>query len=1122
MFPGVLVTWLLLYLPQMGLALGPGELRFSHALYNLSIPENSVGKAYARQPPGEETLGLQLPAASKTNIEVNYRIVNGDKNKFFKAEERLVGDFCFLLIRIRTGNSDVLNRERKEKYTLEVRASVSRRDGKNKLVLETDTTVIVKILDTNDLSPLFYPTEYTVTIPEDTPLHKSIAKVNAEDADIGLNGEIYYSFLDETHQFAIHPSSGIVTVTRPLTLTERMYHELVILGKDRGALFQSTGAAHAARAKLTVKIKKVNLFGPEIYVKQFTDIVENSREEIYAIVRVVDKDEGVHGKIKSLEIVDGDPDGHFRIRAGDRPGEYNILVHPLLDREKTPQGYNLTLKAVDRGIPPKQSYKSVPVHIVDINDNVPVFHKEIYEVNVPETAPVNTPVIRLKVADMDLGKNAKVFLEIVGGNEGGEFYVNPDTGMLYTAVILDAEAKAFYTLTVSAIDQGNIGTRKQSSAKVKINVLDTNDNDPLFEKLEVKVRLDENESPGTYVTKVTARDRDSGENAYISYSIANLNPVPFEIDHFSGIVKTTQVLDFESMKREYILRVRASDWGLPYRRQTEMQLTIKINDVNDNRPQFEKIDCSSHISRHLPLGTEIFTLSAIDLDAGSIITYQIMSGNDDNCFNIDSSSGVLIVTCDLKKIKHDEIDINITATDGTHLSDVMKVQLYLAATKKTTSSGRHANDEIGQFQCKDTGVARRLADVLASAEKNNVQVRDASQEEFAMMPSRYGENVHAPEFSDFPLEIKVNESVNLGTTLTRVKAKDRDLGYNGKLIFGISGGDKDSVFRIDPETGDLKVIGYLDRERENQYFLNVSVFDLGKPQKGLSRVLPITVLDINDNAPKFDKILSKFKVLENSINGTILCKLKATDADTGEFSKIKYHLITDTTDFSVHQMTGVLSVSSPLDREKQENYELIIRAKDNGGLYSDAIVNIVIEDINDNPPKFSLPSFFVKVREDVPRGAVVIILNAVDPDIGLGGEIKYSIIEHGDYGGFFKIDALTGTVRTLKSLDFEERQIHNLVIRAADRGVPSLFSETSVVIEIIDVNENLYSPLFDDFVLEGSVRENQPVGTRVLTIKASDADPPGMDSRINYSVKGGSGMGFFSVDNEGKLLESFF
>lgn len=216
---------------------------------------------------------------------------------------------------------------------------------------------------------------------------------------------------------------------------------------------------------------QVNLFSPEIYVQALSDILEQSNANIYGIVRVDDKDEGVHGQVKSLEIVDGDPDGHFRIKPtlGDK-NEFVIEVHRLLDREVAPAGYNLTLRAVDSGIPPRQSYKTIPVFLTDLNDNAPVFNREIYEVSISETSPPNTPIIRLKVTDRDEGKNAQVFLEIVGGNEGGEFRINPETGMLYSAVQLDYENRKSYTLTVSAIDQGNAGTRKQSSAKVKVSV----------------------------------------------------------------------------------------------------------------------------------------------------------------------------------------------------------------------------------------------------------------------------------------------------------------------------------------------------------------------------------------------------------------------------------------------------------------------------------------------------------------------------------------------------------------------------------------------------------------------------------------------------------------------------
>jgi protocadherin Fat 1/2/3 len=148
----------------------------------------------------------------------------------------------------------------------------------------------------------------------------------------------------------------------------------------------------------------------------------------------------------------------------------------------------------------------------------------------------------------------------------------------------------------------------------------------------------------------------------------------------------------------------------------------------------------------------------------------------------------------------------------------------------------------------------------------------------------------------------------------------------------------------------------------------------------------------------------------------------------------------------------------------------------------------------------------------------VAIVSASDPDIGQGGEVRYTLEGGGDGGeGIFSVDQLSGTIRTLVALDFEERQVHSLTVRARDRGSPSLSSDTNVIIEVVDVNENLHAPLFDDFVVSASIRENQPVGTLVTTVRATDADPPGDDSRVAYSIRGGDGIGLFSIDNEGKI-----
>lgn len=530
------------------------DLTFTRARYNASIYENNVGKSYAT--PESERMGISLPGSGQ--YDIRYRIASGDKNKLFKAESRTVGDFCFLLVRTRTGQVDVLNRERTEVHKLRVRASVRLANGTDADLPKAETDVWVYVLDTNDLSPLFYPSEYDVNVPEDAPLHASLVQVKADDADVGVNGEIYYSLAEASEQFAVHPLTGVVSLTRPLAFAEQPLHELAILARDRGPQLGAAVVGAASRARVRVHVLRVNQHEPKMHIRHLPEVVEQSQVDVYAVVRVEDADQGPSGQIRSLDIVDGDPDGYFRVhrvvnkeqKAG---AEFNIAVLKLLDRERAPAGHNLTLRAVDGGTPPKSCTATLHVSVADWNDHAPVFDREHYDVKVAETAPVGTPLIRLRVSDEDHGRNAQVQLSIVGGNQGGHFRIHPTSGVLFTAAALDAELRTEHVITVSAIDQGTSGTRKQSSAKVTIHVLDANDNDPLFYQQPsgaLRVQVDENEPAGAEVARATARDADAGENAYISYSLANLAPVPFEVDPFTGAIRTTEVLDYETGRRK--------------------------------------------------------------------------------------------------------------------------------------------------------------------------------------------------------------------------------------------------------------------------------------------------------------------------------------------------------------------------------------------------------------------------------------------------------------------------------------------------------------------------------------------------------------------------------------------
>ena len=319
-------------------------LVFTSEIYNATVQENSVGKVYIV---ASEKMGIFCDDPS---YKIRYKIVSGDNENFFKAEAEKVGNFVFLMIRTRTSNVNVLNRERIDRYKLTVRAVFRDSDQHRLNDMKATTIVNVKVLDSNDLDPFFNPSTYSVTVPEDTPLHSSVAQVKAEDADEGINGEIYYSLAEETDQFAIHPVSGVISLTRPLQFSEKKIHRLRVNAQDRGVAY-SYGPKRMDTASVTIMVSQVNLHDPEMRIQRLPEVIEQSHADIYAIIHISDDDEGRHGEVSSVEIIEGDPDAHFRIRKGSSQFEYNIEVLKLLDREISPNGYNLTLKATDNGLP---------------------------------------------------------------------------------------------------------------------------------------------------------------------------------------------------------------------------------------------------------------------------------------------------------------------------------------------------------------------------------------------------------------------------------------------------------------------------------------------------------------------------------------------------------------------------------------------------------------------------------------------------------------------------------------------------------------------------------------------------------------------------------------------------
>lgn len=1105
------LSWLLLILvarsySQLSTAKVRENFHFTHQVYNGTVPENAVGKVYVKT---SIKMGIFMPETS--SLKVEFSVLGKDESRIFHAESITVEDFCFLRVRTKTGAYGKLNREHRQKYYLRIRARGRFVTGP---VIETFTDLNITLLDQNEFSPLFPSRPFSVSIPEDTPLHSSITEVKASDAEVGINGEIYYSFVDPSPLFAIHPTSGVVTLMRPLKFQSRKY-TLEIHAEDRGLKSSDRHFSPLSNTKLEVNVLPVNYHSPIILVQKLPALLEDTNSgSIFAVLTVTDPDDGKNGEILSVSVLDSTV---FRAVPTSIRSVFNVVVASRLDREEEPGGFNISVIAVDSGQPQKSTTVVISVHIQDINDNPPVFEKGLYKTELLEVVPIHTPVLFVKATDADEGQNGEVRYRLKDEDASDQFSIDEVTGLISTAVDLDAEVEKQIILVVYAEDRANSGTRLTGETRVIIDVKDFNDNAPKFMEDSLKALfVNENMPKGTTVATLTATDADSGDNSHISYSIHNVDPVPFEIDAFTGEIKTTEVFDFETMRKQYSLIVRASDWGSPYKHWTQKQIVISVQDTNDNSPEFEKTRCKGYLSREAATGTEIVVLTAIDFDAGNIISYSISEGNEDGCFAIEPSTGSVQVACSLASNSADWREITVVARDGEHLSVPTTVTLQLVNNKRSQQS---ATAEVS-VTCQDTDVAQRLQQQLTLSSRNNENTEDVSVVVDGSEGSiRAGE--HAPEFRDtFPVYITVSEDAAVGSVVLKVLAADQDEGYPGQVLFVISEGNDGGAFKIDTFTGDLQVFSPLDHETRSEYNLTITAQNLGEASQSTSKVLKVFVSDENDNAPQFERGIYEKSIFEDvQVNATVL-QVFATDKDTGLNARIRYSILSHGEDFFVEADSGILKVKNKLDREKEPVYNIVVQAEDSGlrqRLSSTSSVVITLIDINDNFPEFIPRLQTVRVREDLPVGTVITTLTAHDLDEGENGKVTYKLVDGA--GNKFQVDELTGAVRIREKLDFETTQVYNLSVRAEDGGEQSLVSMCLLNIEVVDVNENHFAPEFSQFLERGSVPENSPVGTYVMSVRAYDKDAAGTNGgRITYSIRDGSGLGRFTIDVNGESL----
>ncbi|NXX96337.1 CAD23 protein, partial [Centropus bengalensis] len=950
------------------------------------------------------------------------------------------------------------------------------------------TTVYVTILDENDNAPAFRQQLYEVTLDEGpATLNATLVTVQALDQDEGPNGTVVYAITEGNILGTFHIDSATGQIRTVKELDYEISHgryTLIVTATDQCPIISRR---LTSTTTVLVNLNDINDNCPTFprpYEGPF-DVTEGQPGPRVWTFLAHDGDSGPSGQVE-YSIISGDPLGEFVISPVE--GELRVRKDAELDRENIPF-YNLTIAARDRGVPPLSSTILVGIRVLDINDNDPVLINLPMNITLSENAPVSSFVTRVLARDADKGPNALLTFDITAGNTENAFYINSTSGIVYVNRPLDRERVAEYRLTITVKDNPeNIRNARRDFDLLVISIADENDNRPLFTQSSYQAELMENSPPGTPITvlngPILALDGDQGSNAVVTYQLLQASLDLFVVNNSTGIVsvKPHVVIDREALPDpclDFVLLARDVG-GL----NSTSSLTVTILDDNDNRPIFQPASVTARLRENSPPGFSVLQVTATDADSGlnQQLDYRIEGGGQDR-FLIDAATGVIrVANISIDREEKDAYRLTVVAVDqGTPaLSGTATVSLFI--------------DDVND--CR-------------------------------------------PEFINPIQTVSIPESAAPGTVVAEVTAIDRDLHPRLEyyLLEIVARDDTDALvpdqqgaFMVDFRTGAVKVKSPLNRELVATYEVTISVHDNASEVIDQSVSVPnakltVNILDVNDNTPRFRPFGVTYfteRILEGATKGTTLISISAVDPDKGVNGQITYELLNLSPEGYVcleDQSAGKVVANRTVDYEEVQWLNFTVRASDNGSPRRSAEIPVYLQivDINDNNPVFSQPSYQKAVFEDVPLGTVILGVKATDADSGRFALIQYSL---GDGEGKFGINPNTGDIYILSALDREKKDHYTLTAVARDNpgDVSSNRRENSVqvLITVLDIND--FRPQFSKSQFSTSVYENEPAGTSVITMTATDLDE-GDNGVVTYSIEG-PGAEAFKINKDSGLITS--
>ncbi|XP_055080800.1 protocadherin gamma-C5-like [Periophthalmus magnuspinnatus] len=506
------------------------------------------------------------------------------------------------------------------------------------------------------------------------------------------------------------------------------------------------------------------------------------------------------------------------------------------------------------------------------------------------------------------------------------------------------------------------------------------------------------------------------------------------------------------------------------------RIEVEIRDINDNSPVFATKQKSLKIAESTVAGVRFPLETAQDPDVGSN-TVKSYTLSKSECFSLkmkelpgQPSLPELILDKMLDREKQHVHELLLTALDGGNpvKSGVMKILISVL----------DINDNI-------------------------------------------------PVFKKPLYNITVPENSSPGSVLVTVAATDADEGVNGQVQYSFAEHTPEThltLFSINSDTGELSLAGNLDYELSAVYDLPVTARDKGVPEmEGHCRV-QVRVIDVNDNVPEIILTSTPNPVREDAPKGTVVALIRARDLDSGDNGKVVLKLPVGSP-FSLKPSFSnnyALVTSGSLDRESFPFYNIEITATDSGSppLFSKKTIPVSISDVNDNPPVFSQSSYNVYLKENGLPGSILYSVSASDLDFGENAKVSYSILESKvqdvSVSSYVYINSENGSIYSMHSFDYEKLKVFQIVVQAKDQGSPSLSSNTTVHVFILDQNDNAPAVIYPSSAGLGSLSlqrmpRSAKAGHLVTKVTAVDADS-GHNAWISYKVAEATDASLFGVN----------